>query len=413
MSVWACIALGSNLGDRRDNLERALAELAGAGIQLGRRSPFYETAAMGGPAGQPPYLNGVVEVWTTLPADDLLAVLLAIEERLGRVRTVRDGPRTLDLDLLLYGDLVRDDPHLTLPHPRLHERLFVLEPLAQIAPGAVHPRLGKTVSQLRGELLGVVSVEAGAGRELLGLRALVTGSTGGIGRAIALCLAAAGADVIVHGRRSPSRAEEVAAEVRRRGGRAAVLLADLRDGVACDDLAERAWQQWGRLDVLVNNAGADTLTGEAARWSFERKLEELLAVDVRATLRLARQLGERMRAAGQGTIVNMGWDQAETGMAGDSGELFATVKGAVMCFTRSLALSLAPQVRVHCLAPGWIRTAWGEKASEVWQERVKRETPMRRWGRPEDVGATVRWLVSPGAAYIDGQIVRVNGGAVR
>ena len=100
-------------------------------------------------------------------------------------------------------------------------------------------------------------------------------------------------------------------------------------------------------------------------------------------------------------------------MEGDSGELFATAKGAVMAFSRSLALSLAPEVRVRCLAPGWIRTSWGESASEVWQQRVRRETPLGRWGTPEDVAAAARWLASPAARYLDGQVVRVNGGAVR
>jgi 2-amino-4-hydroxy-6-hydroxymethyldihydropteridine diphosphokinase len=413
MSVWACIALGSNLGDPRDNLQRALEELGRAGVQVERRSSLYETAPVGGPAGQPPYLNAVAAVTTALPPHELLRVLNAIETGLGRVRTVPDGPRTLDLDLLLYGDLVLDTPELTVPHPRLHERLFVLEPLVEIAPGAVHPRLGKTVARLHADLLGVARVEPGPGRELLGLRALVTGSTSGIGRAIAQRFAAAGASVLVHGKSHHARPEEVAAEVRRRGGRSAVLLADLRDPAACDDLAERAWAEWGGLDVLVNNAGADTLTGEAARFSFERKLDELLAVDLRATMWLSRRLGERMRSAGQGTVVNLGWDQAETGMAGDSGELFAAVKGAVMCFTRSLALSLAPQVRVHCLAPGWIRTSWGEHASEAWQERVRRETPLGCWGTPADVAEAACWLVSPAARYTNGQVLRVNGGAVR
>jgi 3-oxoacyl-[acyl-carrier protein] reductase len=251
------------------------------------------------------------------------------------------------------------------------------------------------------------------GRELAGLRALVTGSTSGIGRAIALELAAGGADVIVHGRRSMNAAEEVAGEVRRRGRRAAVQLADLAREDECAALMEAAWREWGGLDVLVNNAGADTLTGAGAKWSFERKLEELWAVDVRATIRLARGLGRRMKEAGGGVVLNMGWDQAETGMEGDSGELFATIKGAVMSFSRSLALSLAPEVRVHCLAPGWIRTAWGEGASSAWQQRVLRETPLRTWGTPQDVAAAARWLVSPAARYLDGQVVRVNGGAVR
>jgi 3-oxoacyl-[acyl-carrier protein] reductase len=128
---------------------------------------------------------------------------------------------------------------------------------------------------------------------------------------------------------------------------------------------------------------------------------------------LARDVGGRMRSAGGGVVLNMGWDQAETGMEGDSGELFAATKGAVMSFSRSLALSLAPAVRVHCLAPGWIRTAWGEGASTGWQERVRRETPLRRWGRPEDVAAAACWLVAPAAAYLTGQVVRINGGAVR
>jgi 3-oxoacyl-[acyl-carrier protein] reductase len=109
----------------------------------------------------------------------------------------------------------------------------------------------------------------------------------------------------------------------------------------------------------------------------------------------------------------MGWDQADTGMEGDSGELFAAAKAAVMAFSKSLAVRLAPEVRVNCLAPGWIRTAWGQQASARWQERVRRETLLRRWGEPEEVAAVARWLVSPAASFLTGQIIRINGGAVR
>jgi NAD(P)-dependent dehydrogenase (short-subunit alcohol dehydrogenase family) len=98
-------------------------------------------------------------------------------------------------------------------------------------------------------------------------------------------------------------------------------------------------------------------------------------------------------------------------MEGDSGQLFATVKGAVMAFTRSLAKTLAPEVRVNCLAPGWIRTAWGETASRTWQERVRQETLLARWGLPEDVAAAAVWLASEEASYITGQIIPINGGA--
>jgi 2-amino-4-hydroxy-6-hydroxymethyldihydropteridine diphosphokinase len=409
----ALIALGSNLGDRRDNLRRALDALrAQPGIIVERVSSLYETAPVGGPPGQGLYLNAAAALRTESSPDDLLRLLFDIETSLGRVRAERDGPRTIDLDLLFYDDVIRDEPTLTLPHPRLHQRLFVLQPLAEIAPGVVHPVLKRNIADLLADFQGVRTFGPAPGRELAGLRAVVTGSTSGIGKAIALELATGGADVIVHGCRSRDAAENVAADLRRLGVRSEVRLADLRERQQCQRLVNETWELWQGIDVWINNAGADTLTGNAATWPFELKLEELFAVDVRATLLLSRAVGERMKAAG-GVILNMGWDQADTGMAGDSGELFAATKGAIMAFTRSLALSLAPAARVNCLAPGWIRTAWGTGASSSWQERVLRETPLERWGTPQDVAALARWLVSPAARYITGQVIRCNGGAVR
>lgn len=410
----AYIALGSNLGDRDDSLRRALTTLRQTeGIEVTRVSPLYETRPLGGPAGQGLYLNAVAEIQSAREPHDLLAVLLHIEQQLGRVRREKDGPRTIDLDLLLFGDLVHADEQLTVPHPRLHERLFVLQPLAQLASGFIHPVLKRSIADLLADLQGLRLHGSAPGRELAGRRALVTGSTRGIGRAIALELAAAGADVIVHGRRSPQAALEMAEQIRLADVRSEVRLADLSDGEERRRLLDEAWACWGGIEIWINNAGVDTLTGESASWPFERKLHELLAVDVTATILLAREVGRRMREAGGGAILNMGWDQAETGMEGDSGELFAASKGAIMAFSRSLALSLAPAVRVNCLAPGWIRTAWGEGASSRWQERVRRETPLDRWGYPQDVAAAARWLVSPAAAFLTGQIIRVNGGVVR
>ena len=97
-------------------------------------------------------------------------------------------------------------------------------------------------------------------------------------------------------------------------------------------------------------------------------------------------------------------------MEGDSGELFAATKGAVMAFTRSLARSLAPSVRANCVAPGWVRTKWGAGASEQWQKRAIRESVLGRWGTPADIAAAVRFLVSPDAGFVTGQVVAVNGG---
>jgi 3-oxoacyl-[acyl-carrier protein] reductase len=242
---------------------------------------------------------------------------------------------------------------------------------------------------------------------------VVTGASSGIGRAIALELARGGADLVISAWRSKEGARETARSARELGSEAHVVMTDLATEHGCEELLRASWKALGRVDIWVNNAGADILTGKAAKWSFEEKLDRLLQVDVRATVRLSRAAGERMREEGGGVIINMGWDGARNGMEGESGELFAAAKGAVMGFTRSLALSLAPGVRVNCLAPGWIRTRWGEGASGKWQERVRREAPLRRWGTPEDVAQAARFLASPASSYITGQLIAVNGGAVR
>ena len=108
--------------------------------------------------------------------------------------------------------------------------------------------------------------------------------------------------------------------------------------------------------------------------------------------------------------MNIGWDQAAVGMGGESGELFATSKGAIMAFTKSLARSLAPRVRVNCVAPGWIKTKWGDEAPAYWNSRAVSESLLQRWGQPEDVAKTVRYVVSPDASFISGQVLNVNGG---
>jgi 3-oxoacyl-[acyl-carrier protein] reductase len=249
-----------------------------------------------------------------------------------------------------------------------------------------------------------------ARRELSGLTAVVTGAARGIGRAIALELAAAGAHVLVHARTSRAEADEVAAQASGRGIQSRVELCELGDDALHGAFCDAAWSWRGAVDIWVNNAGADVLTGAPARWSFERKLDELWRVDLLATIGLSRSVGARMKARGSGTIINVGWDQAEHGMAGDSGQLFATVKGGIMSFSKSLARSLAPEVRVNCVAPGWIKTRWGEGAPEHWQQTAVRQSLLERWGDVDDVAAAVRFLASPDASFITACVLPVNGG---
>jgi 2-amino-4-hydroxy-6-hydroxymethyldihydropteridine diphosphokinase len=147
------IGLGSNLGDRRAALEGAIAALAETpGILVRKVSTFHETEPVGGPSGQGRYLNAAAVLETSLDPFALLKVLQAIEARFGRVRTVRWGERTLDLDLLLFGDRIIDTPELVVPHPRYATRRFVLEPLAELAPEAVDPVRQRTIRELLAEL---------------------------------------------------------------------------------------------------------------------------------------------------------------------------------------------------------------------------------------------------------------------
>lgn len=153
--ITAYIAMGSNLGDRAATLMSALKALAEVpGIEIRRISQFIETEPVGGSADQPKFINGAAEIRTSLAADDLLKALQETERAHGRDRQTgqRFSPRTCDLDILLMGQTVLETESLTIPHPRMHLRRFVLEPLVQIAPEAVHPVLGRTIAELLAEL---------------------------------------------------------------------------------------------------------------------------------------------------------------------------------------------------------------------------------------------------------------------
>lgn len=150
--ILCYLAVGSNLGDRENYLDQARQLISKtSGIYFLQASRIYETEPVGGPV-QGKYLNAVLEIETELAPETLLAVLLEIEKKLGRIRTVPNGPRTIDLDILFYGEQVIHLPGLQVPHPRLHMREFVLKPLMDLCPSKMHPQLHQTVRELYGSL---------------------------------------------------------------------------------------------------------------------------------------------------------------------------------------------------------------------------------------------------------------------
>lgn len=251
------------------------------------------------------------------------------------------------------------------------------------------------------------------GQPLASKKVVVTGASRGIGREIALCMARAGADVVVHYHRSESQAAQLVAEIQALGRRAIAIPANLAHVEEVKRLVREAWDWLGTVDVWVNNAGTDIITMPHRQLPRLEKLQRLLDIDVRGTVLCSWEVGERMKSAGTGVILNIGWDKALIdGMAGSTAELFALSKAAVMGFSKSLARSLAPQVRVNVIAPGFIQTEWGQTVSPEWHERVLAQTPLHRWGQPADIAQTALFLASEQAAFITGQIINVNGGVV-
>lgn len=261
------------------------------------------------------------------------------------------------------------------------------------------------------------------GLDLVGRTIVVTGASSGIGAATALHLAARGANLVIHGRSRSDRLLAVENQIKEVGAshsldlRVGFLLGDFSDASTWSesdwgDFVSPAWD-WGPVHGWVNNAGGDVLTGKWKECSTAEKLNYLWQVDVTATLMLSKTVASRMSdpvMEEPGSIVNIGWDQAEHGMAGESGELFATTKGAIMAMSKSLAQSFAPNVRINCVAPGWIQTQWGTETSEYWDLRAKTESLMGRWGQPEDVAQVIGFLCSPQSAFVTGQVLPVNGG---
>ena len=248
---------------------------------------------------------------------------------------------------------------------------------------------------------------------LEGKRVVVTGGSSGIGRAIAKRCAAAGADVLLTYRSNRAGADEAARELAASGRRVLVQRSDVSREEDITALARQAREGLGRVDVWINNAGADILTGDAGELSPRDKLELVLAVDVRGTVLASWEAARLMREQGPGgVIINMSWDHVTLGMAGENPVLYSVAKGAVMSFSKSFAREVAPDIRVNILAPGFIETAFGKEANPRFRDEVVELTPMKRWGTPDDVAGAAVFLASDDARFITGQMIMVNGGVV-
>lgn len=252
---------------------------------------------------------------------------------------------------------------------------------------------------------------SGAVRPLAGRLAVVTGGGRGIGRGIALALAGAGALVIAAYAQAEAAARETVVAIEAAGGRAEVAQVDVTVAADVERLADRA-AVLGGPHLWVNNAGASANSSESAGLSEEERWDRVMRVDVKGTWLCCRAAAPRIRAAGGGAIVNVGWNHAYDGYGGLVGEIYAASKAGVLALTRSLAREWAPDVRVNAVAPGWIENEWSAGRPAAFRERVAGSIPARRWGRAEDVAAAVLYLCSPGAAYVTGQTLVVDGGEV-
>ena len=242
---------------------------------------------------------------------------------------------------------------------------------------------------------------------------LVTGGAQGIGRECALAYAREGARVVVTYASDADGAAAVVGEIEAQGGTGLVVACDVREERAVAALAEQALAAFGRVDVWMNNAGADVLTGANRALPVAEKLRRLLDVDVMGTFYGSRAAAAAMRRTGGGSIINVAWDHVRQGYPTDYGVLFGAAKGGVLGMSTSLARQYAPQVRVNVIAPGWIKTAWGAAGvGASLDARVIGMTPLARWGMPGDIAAAALFLASDEAAFITGQVLAVNGGVV-
>ncbi len=242
---------------------------------------------------------------------------------------------------------------------------------------------------------------------------VVTGASSGIGRGIAIACANEGAKLVVNYCQSADSANKVVKEIQDAGQQAIAIQADVSFDTDIQKLIETTLTEYAQIDVWVNNAGADILTGSGAEANQQQKLEQLIDVDLKGTINACWNLVPVFKKQGHGVIVNMGWDLAWHGFEGSNPQIFAATKAGVIGFTRSFAKSVGPTIRANVVSPGWIATSFAEEHMEQeYYDARTAEIPLGRFGRPEDIAAAVVFLSSDESSYICGEAIKVNGGLV-
>lgn len=243
---------------------------------------------------------------------------------------------------------------------------------------------------------------------LSGKRALVTGASRGIGRAIAEALAGAGAEVLVHFRSSEATAREVVEHIKSSGGKADLLQADLSDSAQASTLLAKVEERWGALDILVNNAGALVKRIPIAELPDD-VIEQVLGANIHSAIYTTRAAIPLLEKGVDPIIINLSSVAAHNG--GSPGATFyAATKGAIHTWTRGLSKELAPRIRVNAIAPGVALTDFHVHTSPEALEKFQASTPLQRLGTPEDHGAAAVFLCGKGASYITGEVIEINGG---
>lgn len=246
---------------------------------------------------------------------------------------------------------------------------------------------------------------------LNGKKALITGASRGIGRATALMLAEAGADMAIHYQKNEAAAREVKKLVEQKGREALLFRAEISSQLEVERMVAAVGEYWGKIDILVNNAGIWTY-GEMGSMP-EEVWRKTMAVNLDGVFYVTNSVVPWMKKNNQGWIVNVASTAAVRGEAFHSH--YAASKGALLALTKSLAVELAPHnIRVNCVAPGWVDTdmCTGVFTDPEFREKVRQSIPLKRIPPPEDIAGPILFLVSDLALHITGEILNVNGGAV-